>query len=167
MKKLLIFAALFGGLAACTSDAGSENSDGAKDEKKEKDAQEKAEAKLDETYTNLVSDMCGCFNDATSELSDEGREVIESASESGEGLNMAMLAYAQRNPLGAVADGEVLASMASVEVLSCVADLEKKYSAVYLTDSKVAIQARMILMMKELDECKLTYTFMQAGFQNR
>ena len=117
----------------------------------------------DADYKGMASDMCGCFNDATAGLSDEGRKAIEDAGQNDTDMQAALMEYAQENPMQAMQDGQVLSSLGEADVMACISDLEKKYDDVYTTDSEKEVQDKLMEVMKDMKECKLTYAFVKAG----
>lgn len=162
MKNLFLIGIVFFGLAACSSPEAEEDGAMTKLEKEVEKNKEERERKLDIAYESMAVDMCGCFNDATSELTDEGRKVIEDAGQEGD-MQEAMMAYAESSPENAMHDGMILQSLGQAEVMSCIADLEKKYDNVYTSESESQVQAKLILIMKDIEDCKLTYAFIKAG----
>ncbi|MDA9298887.1 hypothetical protein N9P79_00810 [Crocinitomicaceae bacterium] len=116
----------------------------------------------DSDYEGMASDLCGCFNEATAGLSDEGRKVIEDAGENGIDTQTALMEFTQEDPIQGMKDAQILQGLGDGDFMSCVNDLESKYNDVYTTGTEAEIQEKLIDAMKDVKKCKLTYAFMKG-----
>ena len=117
----------------------------------------------EEDYKNMATDMCGCVNDATANLSDEGKKIIIASGENGTNLSADLLEYGQKDPVQAMQDNIVMASLGEIESMDCVKNLEKKYADVYSTDSEKEMQEKLVKVMGDIKECQLTYSLMKTA----
>ena len=140
MKNLLFISALLFGLSAC-------------------------DMADDGDYTDMATDMCGCFNDATEGLSDGGRKAIISGGGDATEMQAALVEYGQEHSAEAMQDAQVLMDLQGPDVMDCVTKLEDKYGDLYSTDSDEEKQEKLLDAMKKIKICDLTYALTKAGMQ--
>jgi hypothetical protein len=80
----------------------------------------------DSDYEGMASDMCGCFNESTAGLSDEGRKVIEDAGENGIDTQTALMEFTQEDPIQGMKDAQILQGLGDGDFMSCVNDFRVK-----------------------------------------
>lgn len=144
MKLLLIISAFFLSLNAFSQDANSTQIDNDK-------------------YISMAEDMCGCFNQALTGLSEEAKEVIEQAAANGTDLEEALMQYAENYPTQAVEDFELFENFGDEDFESCIDQLEVKYDMLEAEDDDGEIERKLIEAMSNTEGCKITHAFVLAG----
>ncbi|MFT6246258.1 MAG: hypothetical protein ACJA0U_002512 [Salibacteraceae bacterium] len=115
----------------------------------------------DADYTEIADEMCGCFNEATAGLSEEGRDVIIEAGKKDVDFQIALTEYAQNEPVKGMQDNLVLENIGKQGFIDCMTDIQKKYEEVYTTDSEDEISQKVIKVMQKNKSCDLTYAIMK------
>ncbi|MFT6982385.1 MAG: hypothetical protein ACJAUD_001152 [Crocinitomicaceae bacterium] len=117
----------------------------------------------DADYTEIADEMCGCFNEATAGLSEQGRDVIIEAGKNDVDFQIALTEYAQNEPVKGMQDNLVLVNLGEQGFMDCMTDIQKKYDEVYTTDSEDEILQKVIKIMQKNKSCDLTYAIMKNG----
>jgi hypothetical protein len=138
MKKLLFIPVVLLGLSACNM------------------------ASQDD-YDAMASDMCGCFDEVKSELSEDAQNVIIDATNSGKDLEEAFAEYAEEKPMEALKDQMAIMKLGDASVMDCLDGLEKKYDDVYTSESETEIQDRIIKSLESMEGCELTLAIAKLG----
>ena len=117
----------------------------------------------DADYTEIADEMCGCFNEATAGLSEEGRNVIIKAGKSDIDFEIALTEYAQEEPVKGMQDNLVLMHLGEQAFVDCMSDIQTKYDEVYTTDSEDEVLQKVIKIMQKNKGCDLTYAIIKNG----
>lgn len=117
----------------------------------------------DADYTEIADEMCGCFNEATAGLSEEGRNVIIKAGKSDIDFEIALTEYAQEEPVKGMQDNLVLVQLGEQAFVDCMTDIQMKYDEVYTTDSEDEVLQKVIKIMQKNKGCDLTYAIIKNG----
>lgn len=117
----------------------------------------------DGDYTAIADEMCGCFNEATAGLSDEGRNVIIEAGKNDIDFEIALTQYAQEEPIKGMQDNLVLVQLGEQAFVDCMTDIQTKYDEVYTTDSDDEVLQKVIKIMQKNKSCDLTYAILRNG----
>ena len=106
----------------------------------------------DADYTEIADEMCGCFNEATAGLSEEGRNVIIKAGKSDIDFEIALTEYAQEEPIKGMQDNLVLMHLGEQAFVDCMSDIQTKYDEVYTTDSEDEEELELSVLPELLDD---------------
>jgi hypothetical protein len=117
----------------------------------------------DADYIEISDEMCGCFNEATAGLSEEGRDVIIEAGKNDVNFEIALTEYAQNEPVKGMQDNLVLMNLGNQGFMDCMTDIEEKYDEVYTTDSEGEILQKVMKIMQKNESCDLTYAIMKTN----
>lgn len=120
----------------------------------------------DSDYEDMAKDACDCVNKSTKELSPEMIEVIISSEGDKDKLSEKMTAYAQDNPMQAMADATKMQNTMMPELTACMGTLEKKYKNVYTSESEAEVQVKLLEFMKKLEGCESSVAFIKMGINN-
>lgn len=120
----------------------------------------------DSEYKEMAKDACDCVNKSTKELSPEMIDVIVSSDGDKSKLNEKMTAYAQDNPIQAMADATKMQQSMMPELTTCMGALEEKYKNVYSSESEAEIQKKLIDFMKKMEGCESSVAFLKMGMNN-
>ncbi|MFT6982386.1 MAG: hypothetical protein ACJAUD_001153 [Crocinitomicaceae bacterium] len=115
----------------------------------------------DETYQNIVNDMCSCFNTATEGISDEMRKVIEDAGKNGTSLEEKITLYFESAANNVEDDIAILSGLGGDELMNCIGNLESKYQEVDIDNS----EELLMHFFQKTDGCALTYAFILEGLK--
>lgn len=110
----------------------------------------------DDDYENMANDICDCMNKNTEAVSDDMKQAIIDAVDSGKDAEQAMQEIAMKDPAQAMKDGQAMMD-AGPKVETCVTDLEKKYENVYSNESETEVEKRLLETLKKNKSCEWTY----------
>jgi hypothetical protein len=119
----------------------------------------------EQDYDNIANDMCGCFEELTSQLSPEIQDVIVEAAKNGGSMEAAFMDFQMNNPELAAADLPLIASLGEpgAKEIECIYALEEKYSHVNTTESEDEVANRMMVALEGKAGCEFTWAMMKIG----
>lgn len=115
-------------------------------------------------YNAMADDMCGCFNEATKGVSPEFKNAIIKADKENKDLEVIMTEMAETNPEQLLKDAAAF-EKATANFEECGTKLEKKYDAVYTTESESEIQSHIVKVLQKRAGCELTVALVNMGLK--
>ena len=115
----------------------------------------------DADYKEMVTEKCTCYNEATADLSEGGREAIIEAGKNDSDPEIALTEYSNENPIIGMKDGSILNGLRKGGVSNCLSRIETKFKNAKTSDSKAESKEKVKNLMKKMKVCELTYALLK------
>ena len=117
----------------------------------------------EEDFESMSMDICECVNKSTEQLSPEMRHILDNFGGDKGKMQEMMAAYASENPTQAMEDANMLQGAVINDFSSCIEGVEEKYANVYTDMSSEEILRKLVLILKEKEDCQSSYGLMRMS----